>query len=153
MSELRDFVRESNRIEGILRDPTVGEVMAHSAFLALDRIRVGDLRGLVRALAGADLRSGLGMDVYVGNHVPPPGGPHIEQHLEFLCARATEGLDSPYRTHVEYEALHPFMDGNGRSGRALWLWQMARDVAADEFALPFLHRWYYQSLDAGRAKQ
>jgi len=41
------------------------------------------------------------------------------------------------------------MDGNGRSGRAIWAWQMLGDEQ-DPFAIPFLHRFYYQTLDASR---
>jgi len=41
------------------------------------------------------------------------------------------------------------MDGNGRTGRAIWAWQMQR-LGRDPFALPFLHRFYYQTLEAIR---
>ena len=41
------------------------------------------------------------------------------------------------------------MDGNGRSGRALWLWQMVNQHNYD-MRLGFLHLWYYQSLQAGQ---
>ena len=47
-------------------------------------------------------------------------------------------------THVRYELLHPFLDGNGRSGRALWLWLMG------QAPLGFLHTFYYQTLSAAR---
>jgi Fic family protein len=56
---------------------------------------------------------------------------------------------SPYQQHHQYESLHPFTDGNGRSGRTIWAWHMMR-VGRDPFALPFLHRFYYQALEAGR---
>ena len=59
-----------------------------------------------------------------------------------------DGQASPYDVHCEYEDLHPFMDGNGRTGRALLAWMMIRRKGWEStFALPFLHRWYYQSLD------
>ena len=52
----------------------------------------------------------------------------------------------PWVFHVQYERLHPFTDGNGRSGRALWAWQMMR--RREGLALGFLHRFYYQTLVA-----
>ena len=53
------------------------------------------------------------------------------------------------RGQCAYEMLHPFMDGNGRSGRALWAWMMLR-LGQDPFALLFLHRFYYQTLENSR---
>ena len=50
---------------------------------------------------------------------------------------------SPFAVHVAYENLHPFMNGNGRSGRALWLWHMG---GIEKVPLGFLRTWYYQSL-------
>ena len=43
MWTLEDFVQESNRIEGILRDPTEDEIVAHRLLMALDKITVPDL--------------------------------------------------------------------------------------------------------------
>lgn len=148
MSELREFVRESNQIEGILRRPTEIELMAHAAFLSFRSVRVRDLCHFVFEVARAELRERAGMDVFVGSHEPPQGGPHIRRQLKAVLA----DLDymTPYEAHVAYEMLHPFTDGNGRSGRVLWAWLMRRD-GQDPFALPFLHRFYYQALDAQRA--
>ena len=142
-----EFVRESNRIEGIRREPTAGEIAAHKVFFGLQRVTVPDVERLVSELAGAELRDRPGMNVRVGSHRPIPGGPQIRNALWSLL----DGLDdlTPFEAHVVYETLHPFMDGNGRSGRALWVWMM-RDLGLDAFELPFLHRWYYQSLDAQR---
>lgn len=139
------FVRESNRIEGI-RSVHPREVEAHKRLLALREVRVEDLEQFVADVAGVPLRRDLGQDVRVGNHSPPPGGPDIENELETLLGYVKGGSVTPRRAHLEYERLHPFIDGNGRSGRALWAWQMQRD-GYNPFALPFLHRFYYQTLD------
>lgn len=53
----------------------------------------------------------------------------------------------PYKIHLLYEDLHPFTDGNGRSGRAIWLWQMERQGGT---RLSFLHWWYYATLAKGQ---
>jgi len=61
----------------------------------------------------------------------------------------------PYLIHHAYETLHPFMDGNGRSGRILWACQMLAHDYSPGLALGFLHCFYYQALShgQGRAKE
>lgn len=146
---LLPFVTESNRIEGILRSPTHEEVQAHLVFLMQDEIEVSDLEKFVAVVApGKLLRSEPGMNVRVGSHFPPPGGPDVVADLKRVLRRANLAL-KPYGCHQDYETLHPFMDGNGRSGRVLWLWQMVnQDHELSDYALRlgFLHTWYYQSL-------
>lgn len=139
---LKGFVWESNRIEGINRDPTVREIEAHRYILSLSKITVGALEEFVSIIQPrAILRNHAGLNVRVGNHYPPLGGPDIEKQLEVLLCNAS--ATNSYNTHIAYEQLHPFTDGNGRSGRALWLWQIGSKAP-----LGFLHTFYYQTLQA-----
>jgi hypothetical protein len=140
------FVSESNLIEGIGRAPTMEELAAHELFLELPSIGVSDLETFVRVVAGAQLRARPGDNVRVGGHVPPPGGPAVADALRELLAW---GAGTPHGVHVAYETLHPFMDGNGRSGRVLWAWQM-RAAGLDPFVRPFLQTFYYQTLSESR---
>jgi hypothetical protein len=144
---LTSFVIESNSIEGITRT-RADAVEAHQRFLAQDRITVADLEALVDVLQpGARLRCEVGMDVRVGNYVAPAGGPEIEHALQDILMYVNTTDARPYPIHQRYERLHPFIEGNGRSGRALWLWQMIENGhGARALKLGFLHSWYYQSL-------
>ena len=158
---LLQFMLESNKIEGIDR-VTEEELGAFDSFIDLPEIRIADLCNFVKICAGprALLRQAPGMDVQVGDHVAPAGGENILYSLQALLDRVNgkRGGDSaPYLIHHEYESLHPFIDGNGRSGRALWAWQMVRGYYAhpeslyfEALGLGFLHSFYYQTLSAGR---
>lgn len=154
-ADLRFFVRESNRIEGILRAPTKSELQAHIDLLRLPRITVADLQNFVQAIApGKPLRQEYGMNVIVGNHRPPPGGPDIAGALGYLLDLAQDFNETPFAVHHRYETLHPFMDGNGRSGRALWLWQMIHQHEAwQALQMGFLHLFYYQTLQHSNTRR
>ena len=139
-----DFIRESNRIENIHRDPSGAEVEEFDRFLNLDEIKVYELEKFVSIYQkNAVLRRQPGMNVRVGGHIPPPGGPMIEEVLTNLLLDVKGGL-GPWEAHMRYETLHPFSDGNGRSGRMLWAWQMG----PFKLNLGFLHAFYYQTLQA-----
>jgi len=150
MSEfnLRAFISESNHIEGI---DSVGdnEEAAYTEFLECfgedDDDDIKELEKLVSVIQpNAHLRSLPGFDVQVGTHIPPPGGPKIVEALNYVLDVMWES--TPWETHLSYESLHPFTDGNGRSGRALWLYHMQyREL---DWSLGFLHTFYYQVLSA-----
>lgn len=141
---LWQFAEESNKIEGIHRAQEHDDAALRLvAFLKLEYLTVGDLNAFNTA---GKLRDTAGMDVRVGGHRPISGGTYMLELVEELLDGVVEE-NHPYQVHQEFETLHPYTDGNGRTGRAIWLWQMVnqRDY---NMSLGFLHTYYYQSLQA-----
>ena len=145
------FVAESNRIEGILRYPTDAEIKAHKDLIACKRLTVEHVTTFVAVCQpGAVLRATTAVHgVRVGNHIAPASGPKIVAELDLLLKSIANGAIAPWAAHLAYETLNPYTDGNGRSGRAIWLWHMTLIGELQEaLALGFLHSFYHQTLAA-----
>lgn len=96
--------------------------------------------------------------VRVGNLVPPPPNyiPELMSHLEQFI-NTDESLPDLIKAglaHVQFETIHPFLDGNGRIGRLLIVLMLIDSTLLSE---PLLypsyyfkkhHLEYYQLLDA-----
>ncbi|MES2996673.1 MAG: Fic family protein [Verrucomicrobiota bacterium] len=129
-------------------------------------IRHEDLFELHRILADRVMDQGSAgsyrtIPVRVGNHVPPAAADVsglMFELLEWWNRRSVElsPVLSSAILHYRFEHIHPFADGNGRTGRALALWELYRRgfdshhiFSVDEYY------WedrpgYYAALDAVR---
>ena len=99
------------------------------------------------------------MRVRVGSHVPPPPADVSGLMFELLEwwnteSKALSPVLSSAIVHFRFEAIHPFADGNGRTGRALALWELYRRgfdshhiFSIDEFYREDRPR-YYAALEA-----
>lgn len=149
---LVDFAHESNHIEGIhslAKDVEHGYALEQ--LLAVDHLlTVAVVDQFVHSVQpDARFRNLPGLNVYVGRHRPIPGGTLVTAEMSEILRDISRNNIFPFTAHRIYENLHPYTDGNGRSGRALWLWQMHKYQAYKAERL-FLWEWYYQSLDNSR---
>jgi hypothetical protein len=152
------FLIENSKIEGItLVDAQIGaqETML-SFFLTLPVVRLHHVCAAAHLFAGTKgrLRDRVGDDVMVGDYVAPKGGPEVRESLELLVRevelsqnRYSKGRENRiFHNHMAFEKLHPFMDGNGRTGRLLWVWEMEKAGFTWWREIGFLHSFYYQTL-------
>jgi len=72
-------------------------IAAASAIAADTDLRLVLVRGAGPVFcAGADLKERPGMNVRVGNHIAPEGGPHIIHRLQRILSKANQDCDTPY---------------------------------------------------------
>jgi Fic family protein len=103
---------------------------------AIKTIRHTDILELHRILAGEVMDQGTAgkyrtIGVRVGEYLPPP--PEAVSGLMFellewwnTTSQQLSPVISSAILHYRVEAIHPFADGNGRTGRALALWELYR---------------------------
>lgn len=129
---VREFVRVSNRMAGITREPTAAEVGAHRGLLAANSLRVENLELFIHHIApGAELRD-LPLDAEDEDLAI---GDDVRADLATIVLAAQARAASPDRLHRIYQRLRPFTDGNGRCGRALWMWQVMRGTPEELSAI------------------
>lgn len=92
---------------------------AHHALLvddALEREWAGRFRQQQNWIGGSDFTPRGAV------HVPPPAehvGPLVDDLVRFANRDDISGIAQAAVVHAQFEAIHPFTDGNGRVGRAL----------------------------------
>lgn len=137
------FIEHSNKIEGI-NDPreVPFSIIAWNDLIRLDRLFVGDILNVHKNIM-MNLRpdiAGKIRNCYVtvgGRSCPHPE--FVEDLLDdwvFTYGKGVKTAAHAKQSHIDFERIHPFEDGNGRTGRLLWLW------FREKAKLPFQHIKY-----------
>lgn len=153
MNKMLEHIRESNLIEGIDSEEedarslrawnwAVGNIdMAFTTGFVLELHR----RIVLKQLPKHERGKWRTIQVYVGNHTPPAPAFIVSQISDYLnnLRESYKTLD-PKMMHVQFETIHPFVDGNGRTGRMLmWLHEVKQ--GKEPTLIESDDRWsYYQ---------
>ena len=144
-SEIENIVTTQDELfraaldDGSTTDPQTKEVLRYRTALrrghdrlASEPLSMGLIRDVCSVIRGADVAFRKANEpVFIGNrqrnlvtYTPPKGGPGLAKRLQNLerYLLAPDGPDPLIRMavgHYQFEAIHPFADGNGRAGRIL----------------------------------
>lgn len=128
MDLTEEFLRESNAIEDVFDDISLEDAQVAWKFLLSQEILTP---AVIRATHGilmehqdlleSEKGSFRTVDVWVGGHkgITPIS---IPIDIRDFCDRTMRQNPDWKALHVYYERIHPFVDGNGRTGRMFLNW-------------------------------
>ena len=146
---LMEHIKQSNLIEGV--NSRKADKHSLEAWLWLEeqpKITHQNICGIhLRIMKGQMNTDDLGIyrrcNVQVGGRVAP----HWE-YVDALMDNVVYGLKTskdPIAMHIQYEYVHPFPDGNGRTGRMLLWWHQIK-LGQEPTLYKAKERWEYYEL-------
>lgn len=127
------FLKESNALEGVHDADSMKHArIAWEYLLLYDTMNIEIIKHAHRLLMkNQDIESkykGAWRDVpvWIGGHKKSQPPIVIDNQMKIWCRKTMKGVLDPVALHVEFENVHPFIDGNGRIGRLLMNWHFVK---------------------------
>ena len=133
MKNLNLFLKESNKIEGVLDDISLKNAHKAWEFIAKERYmtREAILQThrilMANHLSGDDLGHFRTCEVTIGGKRALPSFlvPHLISDW-YQRVNGDKNWQDVKESHIRFEKIHPFIDGNGRVGRIFMSWGLVR---------------------------
>lgn len=127
-SEIVEFLRESNAIEGIYDDVALEDAVKAWKYLIAQpeltlQVILRTHKILMKRISPRVAGKMRMVDVRVGPRLCP-AWQLVSGLLNEWIKSVHPGMTDPISLHVAFEKIHPFEDGNGRTGRMLLNWQI-----------------------------
>ncbi len=156
--DIIEFLQESNFIEGVVDSQSLDDaVLAWEFCIAQPKLTEAVIRETHKILMKnqkiweEDKGRYRSIMVYIGGKAAL-NAVHISGEIQKWC-RKMKRLPADWKgMHVAYEKIHPFIDGNGRTGRIFMNWHRAR-LGLSTLIIKELEKYqYYQWFDTTDSK-
>ncbi len=133
--QMREFIKESNAIESVWTEEAILDSLDAWDWLSdvetltlMDILMVhADILQHIDPEIAGKLRGELGIDVFIGGYKACAFwnvGSRICDWLRHINDKKLPqwSAEDIKRYHISFEDTHPFVDGNGRTGRLIYCW-------------------------------
>lgn len=161
LTDMHEHIRQSNLIEDIdsfraLEDSleawdflSAVDELNHEVIHVVHRLVTDHQDDLPLRYKGVYRGPEARFDVSVGDHDAPRWQrvPELMDYWLELQPRRTA-----WDNHVAFETIHPYLDGNGRTGRMVMWWQETREGEPPTLFEAHRRSLYYRDLQTGRQR-
>lgn len=155
------FIKASNEIEEIFGEKEIEQslkawkylvkckTLSHADICRVQRIITWNQTDLDESAKGR-YRGELAINVYVGGEMKCPYD-QVDKEIDSWLSDLPKM--TPLMSHIRFEHIHPFTDGNGRTGRMLYWWYCLQRNATPYFYELRNREAYYRLFDEDRIEK
>lgn len=157
-SKVRKFLYQSNKIEGVMNTQALHDAIKAydhlSEYDSLSHENVKETHEVLMENRQPDIAGQYrNCQVYIGKEMPPSHF-QIKSMLDTLYEKMPDTAVDAIQLHVEFEKIHPFVDGNGRIGRIIYLWYCKDHLEIEPIVWHADHKeGYYDLFSTGQVPQ